>query len=154
MRRVEGFGARERDAYWGGMRASSREPTAPIKLQIEAVLLAIEATIETTAGETLAAAVCAMPLSWSLGKLRSELQRRRARDLGLTADTAPQLKVGWEWALLGVGRLVWLRLRGLKRAAPSWTSVFAQSLIREIDRRVAWQRALQHSALPGTRQLC
>lgn len=80
-----------------------------------------------------------MPLSLSIGKLRTELEQQRAHALGLRTETAPQVRFGWEWAVLALGRYAYLRWRGLKLVARSWTCAFAQSLIREIDRRQAWR---------------
>ena len=147
-RRFERFSARERDAYWGGLRAGTAPPAAPISFRVEVALLAVEATIQAATAERLPAVISGMPVILSIGKLRSELEHRCARELGLTSETAPQPRIPWEWALLGLGRSVYLRLRGLKSAPPTWSLTFAQSLIRELDRRQAWRRALPAPA-PG-----
>jgi hypothetical protein len=139
-------GSREREAYWAGMRANAGKPTAPIRWPIETALLAIEAAIQSVSSGMSRATICAIPLSLSIGKLRTELGERRASELGLTAETAPQLRIGWEWAVLALARYTCLRLRGTKPVAPTWTFAFAQSLIREILRRQAWRRALHTSS--------
>jgi hypothetical protein len=144
--RFERFSVDERRSYRAGMRAGISGPVSPIRFPAEVGLLAIEATIYSLfAAEEIHTALCAIPAVQSLGTLRTELEQQRARDLGLTPETAPQAVFGWDHALLGaglaLGRLAYLRLRGVKPAAPSWSFVFAQSLIRQIDRRRTWRRA-------------
>jgi hypothetical protein len=125
------------------LRTGAGDAVAPIKFRIEAALLAIEAAIQGVAGDKLPAAICAVPVSVSIGQLRTELERRRARDLGLTSDTAPQARIPWDLAVVGLGRSTYLRVRGMKTARPRWEFILAQSVIREIDRRRAWRHALR-----------
>jgi hypothetical protein len=141
-RRIERFSAREREAYWGGLRTGAGDPLAPIKFHIEVALLAIEAALQDVS-DKLPAAVCAVPVSLSIGKLRTALERQRAGELGLTRDTAPQAKIPWDLAVVGLGRSAYLRVRGMKAERPRWEFVFAQSVIREIERRRAWRYALR-----------
>jgi hypothetical protein len=124
------------------LRAGAGDAVAPIKLRIEAALLAIEGAIQVVVGDKLPAALCAVPVSVSIGQLRTALERRRARELGLTRDTAPQAKIPWDSAAVALGRSAYLRVRGMKTARTRWEFIFAQSVIREIDRRRAWRHAL------------
>jgi hypothetical protein len=146
MRRVEGFSARERDAYWGGLRAQG-EPMVPVGWATEVVLLVLDAAVQAIVEENMAAVVCAIPVGLSLGKLRTELGKRRARALGLTSEIAPQLRFSWETLGLALGWRAYLRVRGLKPRKPDVAWTFTQSLIREIERRRAWRRALMSETL-------
>lgn len=76
-------------------------------------------------------------------QLGTALERQRAEKLGLTSDTASQAKIPWDLAVVGLGRSAYLRLRGRKTAMPRWDFIFAQSLMRVIDRRRAWRRAVR-----------
>jgi hypothetical protein len=145
MRRVQSFSSQERGAYWSGAQTRMADPAAPIPLPAEAVLLAIEAAIAAITGTNIPALLCAIPVSLSVGQLRTELEQRQAQRLGLTREAAPQQRVAVEQAWVGFARLAYLRGRGLNAAQPSWEVTFAQSLIREIDRRRAWRRALRRS---------
>jgi hypothetical protein len=87
MRRLERFSAPEHAAYWAGAQTRMREPTAPVRLHLEAVLLAIEAALQS-AGDTTPAALCAIPVSLAIGKMRRQMEEERARELGRTAETA------------------------------------------------------------------
>jgi hypothetical protein len=124
------------------LRTGAGDPLAPIKFHIEVALLAIEAALQDVS-DKLPAAVCAVPVSLSIGKLRTALERQRAGELGLTRDTAPQAKIPWDLAVVGLGRSAYLRVRGMKAERPRWEFVFAQSVIREIERRRAWRYALR-----------
>jgi hypothetical protein len=139
--------ARERDAYWGGLRARTNEPAAPVAWPLELVLLAGETAIEAFARDQHADHMFAGVVSLSIQKVRTDLERRRASALRLSAEAAPQVRFGWEWPVLQLACGVCLRLGGIKPAAPTWSEAFARALIGELDRRRAWRRALSGS--PG-----
>jgi hypothetical protein len=145
LERWSNFDALENDAYWGGLRARTNEPAAPIAWPLEVVLLAGETAMDLVAHEELVKGVFALPVSFSIQKVRSELERRRAWALRLRADSAPQLRSGWEWIALALARAVYLRVRGRRAVVPTWPEAFAQALICEFDRRQAWRRALSES---------
>jgi len=115
-------------------------------------MLAVEAAISAygnrARGWKQAARVVALGLALGLGMppARGALEHRRARQLGLTIETAPQARANFVGAIAPV--LVWklvLRLRGMKAAEPSWPRELAQSVIRETYRRREWRRALGRS---------
>ncbi len=137
MRRVKRLSDREREAYWAGLRTGIEDPVAPVGFHLEVALLGIEAAIQDVAGDKVPVALCALPVSLSIGKLRTTLERKRAQRLGLTSENAPQPKISWDFAVIALGRSAYLRLLGIHPARPKWDFIFAQSLIREIDRRRA-----------------
>lgn len=145
MRRFQRLSSRERDAYVAGVRAGRGEPTAPLRFHIAAIFIGIEAVGQALAGDRIPAVIAAMPAAASIAHLRTELEQRRARELGLTAESAPQLRVNWEQMLLLFLWSAYVRLRGTKPATPSWERTFARSLVSELDRHRAWQRALDRS---------
>jgi hypothetical protein len=117
------------------------KPAAPIPWPIEAMLLAVEAGMATVPRRP-ADALWSMTIAYSVHKLRADLERLRAEQLGVSASAAPRPRVVWDWLALELAWTLLLRLRGLKRAQPPWSVAYARALIREIDRRQAWQRTL------------
>jgi hypothetical protein len=124
------------------------EPQAPLSWPIQACLMATDTAFQAyTARYEKRSLVWTVPLAGlyltSAQRTRTALERRRARQLGLTIETAPQPKLDCLGSVPPL--LAWrlcLRLRGLKQAAEPWPHALAQSIIGEINRRRSWRRAL------------
>jgi hypothetical protein len=123
------------------------EPQAPLSWPVQACLMATDTAFRAyTARYQLRNLVRALPAGMiyvvSAQRARTALEQRRARQLGLTVDTAPRLRLDFLGSLPPL--LAWqsyLKLRGLKQAEP-WPHALAQSIIGEINRRRSWRRAL------------
>jgi hypothetical protein len=130
------------------------EPQAPPSWPIQACLMATDTAFQAyTARYEQRSLVWTVPLAGlyltSAQRTRTALEQRRARQLGLTIETAPQLNLDCLGSLPPL--LVWrayLRLRGLKQIEP-WPYALAQSIIGEINRRGSWRRALTRPAKPA-----
>lgn len=133
---------------------SATEPEAPLSWPVQACLMATDTAFHayTTRYEPKIR-VWTVSLGLIYGvtgqRIRPALGRRRARQLGLTVETAPQLNVDCLGPLPSL--LVWqayLRLRGLKQTEP-WPHFLAQSIIGEINRRRSWRHALARPVKPA-----
>jgi hypothetical protein len=130
------------------------EPQAPLSWPVHACFIATETVCHAYAtGYRQWGLVRTLPVVAIYGvtaqRMRAALERRRARQLGLTIETAPQLTVDCLGSLPPV--LVWqayLRLRGLKQTEP-WPHVLAQNVIGEINRRRSWRHALTQPTQPA-----
>jgi hypothetical protein len=133
------------------------EPQAPLSWPVQACFIATETVCQAyTTGYQQRGLVRTLPVVAIYGvtapRMRAALERRRARELGLTSETAPQLNVNCLVSVPPI--LVWqayLRLRGLKRAEP-WPHVLAQNVISEINRRRSWRHALATNKPAGLPQ--
>jgi hypothetical protein len=124
------------------------EPAEPLSWPVEACFIAADtvfgAYVARYQGCSLAAR--ALPLGSALATItvrtRISLEQRRARQLGLTIETAPQPNLD---CLQLAPSLVWrgyLMVRGLKPAESAWHRSLAQRIVVEINRRREWRRAL------------
>jgi hypothetical protein len=143
--RFEQWSGRERSAFTAGLRAGTHEPTAPLRFDIAVIFLTADALLQASARDRIGPTICLLPVGLSIGGLRTEFERRRARELGLAAETAPQPRVDWEQTLLTLLASVCLRLAGIRVTNPTWQLTSARSVIGEIDRRRAWRHALEQS---------
>lgn len=85
-------------------------------------------------------------------RVSKQAQRRRARALGLTAETTPTFAIGCgpllaQLALVGIHRL-WLRRRLGRWPRVSPSSALAATAVRELQRRRAWNAAYERGRLP------
>ena len=130
------------------------EPQAPLSWPVQAGLMASDAAFQAyTARHQQRSLVWTLPLAGlyltSAQRTRTALEQRRARQLGLTIETAPQPRLDCLGSLPPV--LAWqayLKLRGLKQAEP-WPHSLAQSIIGEIGKRRSWRRALGQTPGPA-----
>jgi hypothetical protein len=130
------------------------EPQAPLSWPVQACLMATDTAFHAyTARYQLRSLVWTLPVAGlyltSAQRTRTALEQRRARQLGLTIETAPQPNLDCLGSVPPL--LVWqayLRLRGMKQTEP-WPYALAQSIIGEISRRRSWRRALTRPTEPA-----
>jgi hypothetical protein len=141
----------ERAAFILGVMAArdGDDLRAPLRWRLELCFLALQAAsmeVDRRAEGGVAKALRAAPLVPVLlvaTELKAKLERTRARELGLTAETAP--RESWSSCLSGLlGVLgqqgIW-RLIYEVQPAP-WPRVLAASMVSEFERRREWSRAL------------
>jgi hypothetical protein len=125
------------------------EPAAPLSWPVEACFIAADtvfrAYMTRYRGWSLAAR--AFPLGSALATItvrtRIPLEQRRARQLGLTIETAPQPNIDCAQLAPSIVWRGYLMVRGLKPAESAWPRGLAQRIVVEINRRREWRRALQ-----------
>jgi hypothetical protein len=130
------------------------EPQAPLSWPIQACLITTDAACQAYTDRSQKRSLVwtlAVGLIYSAGALRAKtaLERRRARQLGLTIEIAPRPNLDCLSSLPPL--VVWrayLKLRGLKQTEP-WPHTLARSIIGEINRRRSWRRALTRTAQPA-----
>jgi hypothetical protein len=151
---VAAFDAAERHAYHVGRAIEIVEPRAPLPWPAATCLIAGETALRVLV-ERLHSFFELMPAERALSSVRAGLECERARALGLTGETAPQLNLDWSWSALTVAVMLVLQLRGRTAATPSWPVLLARAIVNELERRRAWERALdrlprsQSEGLPG-----
>jgi hypothetical protein len=133
----EGWGFAEMSAYERGRFGARLPPSAaPLSWPVEMCFIALEVFTHAMprrfdgwrAGVgRFSLLATALPAA----KLRATLEQRRARSLGLTADTAPQRDT------VGVGSMLpliawtgYCRVRGAKSPDPEWPVKLAQTIIQ------------------------
>jgi hypothetical protein len=79
------------------------------------------------------------------GKVKDNLERRRALQIGLTPETTPQVDPAScvDGVLSAVAVQLFIRIRGYKFREPPWPRALAMAIILEFERRRAWNRALR-----------
>jgi hypothetical protein len=148
-----GLSLAESAAYGRGVWAGRGEddPRAPVAWPLELVFLGLQAAAAESEPEpdphdrlaTFLYGAPAMLTAWVLERARGDLERHRALQLGLTPETTPQISpTSWVYALAAMlvqrGYLFATRRR-LRQ--PQWPRVLATGVIRELDRRRAWNKA-------------
>jgi hypothetical protein len=94
--------------------------------------------------ENVPAVAAAGALAVATSQLLPRLERRRARDLGLTRETAPIPHTDCVTPLVQlVAWRAYMRLRGPKVKPPPWHLQLARRLIMEIERRRSFNAALR-----------
>jgi hypothetical protein len=140
-------GTAEARAYLSGVWAgsTSKQLVAPLAWPAEACFLAIEtaqmAHVERLPG--LKKVVIGLSTGTVVGQARTLAERRRVRQLGLSADTTPRPRLDWTVTLPILVWRIYVRLRGWRTVGLSWPRHLAQSIIRAVDRRRAWRAALR-----------
>ncbi|HEX7297933.1 MAG TPA: hypothetical protein VF257_02930 [Solirubrobacteraceae bacterium] len=147
--RLATLGREARRAY---LLAARREPVrAPPPLALDAALLALEgfAIVWAAGVRGLARTIVRVPPLLALTAFttgaRKRIERRRARDLGLSITTAPQRIVGGAHLALLLA-VVPCRLYHRHRdssARDDWPLMLARTLIGHFVARQSWHRAMR-----------
>jgi hypothetical protein len=131
----------------------ANEPVAPLSWPVEVCFVAADTAYRayTARYQGWRRAARGIPLALALTiitlRARPPLERRRARKLGLTIETAPERNVDWLGSVAPLA--VWrgyLIVRGLKPREPPWPHALAQQMVGEINRRREWRSALVRAA--------
>jgi hypothetical protein len=133
------------------MARGHNELRAPVAWPVEALFLALEAASAESGPEpdprrrfhSIMSGAPALLTTWILDRSKADLERQRARALGLTPETTPQISpTSWVYALaaMAVQASYLMVTRRKVRQAP-WPRALATGVIREFERRQAWNRA-------------
>jgi hypothetical protein len=125
------------------------EPLAPLSWPIEACFIAADTALRAYGlryrGWRMLARVVPVALATAefTSRVRVPMERRRARELGLTLETAPEPHADFIDSLAPA--LMWgayTRAGGYRAEEQNWQRYLAQRIVREIDRRRSWRRSL------------
>jgi hypothetical protein len=150
----------ERAAYDRGHRlaSGSDDLRAPVSWPVEAVFLALEAAAAETEADPdphrpIHRALSGVPsllTGWVLERAKADFERERARTLGLTPETTPQISpTSWVYGLAAMfvqGAYLTITRRRVRQ--PPWPRALATGVIREFERRQAWKRARAQASGP------
>jgi hypothetical protein len=84
------------------------------------------------------------PTGKALDELVSELRRRSARHVGLTAESVPPASTvhgGWLFFAGTIGPWTWRKLRGERTPSMPWEVFLAMRLILAVNERRSWREA-------------
>jgi hypothetical protein len=138
-------------AYMLGRKAGA-PAQAPPSWPVEGMLLALEALVDSVAArrpspEQIALLPVSLSGMWLLQRLRQIAERHRARQLHVTTLSAPRARLDaapWWLVAVNLVRARYWRHRGFKLdAQPSWQTSLARNIIKAVNRRRAWDAALQ-----------
>jgi hypothetical protein len=125
---------------------------------VEAVFLALEAAAAVSGPDPdprqpiqrVMTGIPELLISWVLERAKADFERERARTLGLTPETTPQISpTSWVYALAAMFvQGAYLTITRRKVRQPPWPRALATGVIREFERRQAWNRARAQAASP------